>query len=351
MEVQSFLPKVSVIIPARNSENVLGECLNSLMKSTYPIHEIIVVDDASTDETLSVAGAHPVKTITLGEQFGPNYCRNRGAAVASGDIFLFLDSDVVIQADTIQRIIGHFSQDRVDAVVGFYSARHRHPNLSSQYKNLWIRYSYLKCGPGIDWIFGAVAAIRQEAVWKVRGFDKRILSHQGGDDLELGKRLTNSNHTIRLVPGIEVEHLKQHTLLSLLKNDLARSQGFVQLAGNLGQVGTSLYKGFVNVYPGFVISTLVSWPILVSGVLGIWLHPLWWLTLVLAVSYVSLNIPFLRYFARYRGSVEAVNALGIMFMDHLVCALGSAKGYLGSLRFHRDTAVQVETLNSRRSNR
>ena len=339
MEGQSFLPKVSVIIPAWNSENVLGECLDGLTRSTYALHEIIVVDDASTDKTLSVAETHAVNTIKLERHFGVNYCRNRGAAIASGDVFLFLDSDVVIQTDTVQRIIGHFSEDRVDAIVGFYSTRHRHSNLSSQYKNLWIRYSYLKCGPAIDWIFGAVAAIRREAVWKVRGFDKKIISDHGGDDLELGKRLTDSKHRILLNPGIEVEHLKRHTLISLLKNDFARSQGFVQLAGSLGQVRTSLYKGFVNIYPGFVLSTLLSWPILVSGVLGIWFHPLWWLSLFLAVIYVSLSIPFLRYFARYRGPVEAVNALGVMFVDHLVCALGSAKGYLRSLRFHRDAAV------------
>ncbi len=319
---------VSVIIPARDSESVLDECLRALKASSYPVHEIIVVNDGSMDRTSSIAKQHSVRIVDLSCPYGANYSRNRGAAEASGDILLFLDSDVVVQANTIQHIMSYFSENSVDAIVGLYSLKHRHHNLASQYKNLWIRFSYLKSGPHIDWIFGAVSAIRKSAVWKVKGFDRRLLMEHGGDDLELGKRMTASEHNILLKPEIEVEHLKRHTLVSMLKNDFARSQGFIRLAGNLGELKDSLRKGFVNIYPAFIYSTLLSWIMLISAAIGFWFKPGWWLFLLLALIYVGLNLPFLRYFAVHQGAKRSVLVFGMIFTDHLVCALGSARGLI-----------------------
>jgi glycosyltransferase involved in cell wall biosynthesis len=324
--------KVSVIIPARDSGTVLGECLAALKMSSFPIHEIIVVNDSSGDDTLLVAKQHAVKTIDLDRPAGANYCRNRGAAEASGDILLFLDSDVVVKVDTIQKMMSYFLDETVDAVVGLYSSHHRHQNLASQYKNLWIRFSYLKCGPRIDWIFGAVSAIRKSVVGKVRGFDRRLLMANGGEDLELGKRMTASAHNILLKPEIEVEHLKRHSLLSLLKNDFARSQGFVRLAGKLGELGDSLHKGFVNVYPAFVVSTLVSSLMLVSAALGFWFKPAWWLFVILAMTYIALNFSFLKYYARHRGLKSALAVVPLIISDHAVCCLGSAWGLISWLK-------------------
>ena len=317
---------VSVIIPARDSEGVLRTCLDALKKSSYPIHETIVVNDGSTDGTLDVARQHAVKTIDLSQPHGVNYCRNMGAAAASGDILLFLDSDIVVQVDTVQRVTGFFSNNDVDAIVGLYSAHHRHRNLASQYKNMWIRFSYLNSGPHIDWIFGAVSAIRRSVVWKVRGFDRRILVTHGGDDLELGKRITASAHRILLEPEIEVEHLKRHTLVSLLKNDFERSRGFVQLAGKLGELKHSFRTGFVNIYPAFVISTLLSWPMLASAIVGYWFKPVWFLCVLLSVSYAILNFPFLKYFSEHQRANLLLPVIGVMLADHLACSLGSASG-------------------------
>jgi len=333
---------VSVIIPARDSESVLGKCLEAVKASSYPVHEIIVVNDGSSDRTSSIAKQYSAKTIDLDSPYGANYSRNKGASSSSGDILLFLDSDVVVQVDTIQHIMSYFSENSVDAIVGLYSLKHRHHNLASQYKNLWIRFSYLKSGPRIDWIFGAVSAIRKSAVWKVKGFDRRILMEHGGDDLELGKRMTASEHNILLKPEIEVEHLKRHSLISLLKNDFARSQGFIQLAGNLGELRGSFRNGFVNIYPAFIFSTLLSWPILTSAVLGFWFKPWWWLFLLLAMIHMGLNFSFLRYFAEHRGAKSSVLVLGVIFTDHLACALGSARGLVRWLRKSRVSTEQSE---------
>ncbi len=209
-----------------------------------------------------------------------------------------------------------------------YSAVHPHQNLASQYKNLWIRYSYLKSRSHIDWVFGAVTAFRKDRFLKVGGFDDTMHMRYGGEDLELGKRYADQKHLIRLDQSVEVVHLKRHTLKTLLLNDLRRSRGFVNLAGNLGQLGKSLRTGFVNIYSGFVYSTLLAWLLLVHLLLAPWFTAFQWAFLVSLVAYLSLNLPFIIYSSKHRGSLEGLKIIGIMYLDHLVCALGSLKGFL-----------------------
>ncbi|HEY4612777.1 MAG TPA: glycosyltransferase [Bacteroidota bacterium] len=319
---------ISVIIPVRNRETALAECLRSLQTATPAPRDIIVVDDASTDNSAGVAEQHGATVIRLDANHDPNFCRNRGAEEARGDILLFLDSDVVVQPSTLTNVAASFVDPSIDAIVGLYTVHHRNTAVASQYKNLWIRYSYLRSNRTLDWIFGAVAAIRKDVFWKAGGFDRTFFMKYGGEDLELGKRMTNSQHLIKLNPDVEVEHLKHHTLSSLLKNDFERSQGFVRLAGNLGQLGRSITHGFVNVYPNFAYSVPFSWLILACALASTFIPETLWLFVICAMLYLVLNGSFLVYYARHRGIAESIPVLGILFLDHLVCGFGSLKGFI-----------------------
>lgn len=90
--------QISVIIPSHNRLDTLPRAINSALQQDYPIHEIIVVDDASTDDTValarSMAQTEPrIRVIALERSSGAPIARNRGAAEATGDTFAFLDSD------------------------------------------------------------------------------------------------------------------------------------------------------------------------------------------------------------------------------------------------------------------
>lgn len=319
---------ISVIIPARNAASSLRECLEGLKRSHVPPDEIIVVNDDSTDETQAIAEEHRVRTINLDAHHDTNYCRNIGANTATGDILLFLDSDVVVQPDTLQRVLETFSDARTEAIVGLYSADHPHPNLVSQYKNLWIRYSYLKSRTQIDWIFGAIAAFRRDVFLRLGGFDHTMMMRHGGEDLELGKRFADHNRMILLDSRVEVVHLKKHTLKSLVRNDFQRSQGFVSLATRLNQLPRSVFKGFANIYPTFVLSTVLSWLIVMAGLASTWDSRFAVAVLGLLLVYGICNVPFLSYLAQQRGVSSALKSVLILFLDHLVCAVGSMWGLL-----------------------
>jgi len=112
-------PKVSVLIPARNEEATIGNLLEQLTRFDYSKLEIIVYNDHSTDKTESIV-KHWVETqpniklinggVLPKGWLGKNYACHQLALQATGDIFLFLDADVMVKNGLIKRSINHFQQ-------------------------------------------------------------------------------------------------------------------------------------------------------------------------------------------------------------------------------------------------
>jgi glycosyltransferase involved in cell wall biosynthesis len=326
-----YHPLVSVVIPVKNGEATIGTCLRSIRRSYYKNVEVVVVDDHSTDKTPEIARQFNCVLVAAEEGSGANAARNRGAKEAKGEILVFIDSDVVVSRETILGIVERLEEEYLDAVVGIYTARHRNDSLFSQYKNLWIRYSYMKSPPAIDWMFGAISGIRKKAFEAIGGFNVELIAQHGNDDLELGKRLARDNVKIELDMEIEVEHLKEYNLASFVKNEFKRSFGFVVLARQLGEMGSSVRRGFVNVYPSFILSTLLTMVGLVAfaGLLVGKVSP-WWLGALAAVYFV-MNVRFLNYLEQVRGFFAMLVMVPILFLDQVVCLVGSAAGFVRSL--------------------
>lgn len=83
----------SVIIPTYNRQAYVDACLDSVAAQRHRPHEVIVVDDGSTDGTCEIVEAHDGAILIRQANAGPGAARNRGAEVASGDYLAFLDSD------------------------------------------------------------------------------------------------------------------------------------------------------------------------------------------------------------------------------------------------------------------
>jgi glycosyltransferase involved in cell wall biosynthesis len=97
---------VSVIITTFNRAELLVRAIDSVVGQTYPILEIIVVDDASSDDTqaeVNRIGDDRLAYFLLPKNMGPNFANNFGLANASGDWVAFLDSDDIWKSDKIER--------------------------------------------------------------------------------------------------------------------------------------------------------------------------------------------------------------------------------------------------------
>jgi glycosyltransferase involved in cell wall biosynthesis len=118
-QAEDATPEVSIIVPARNEEASLGDCLQSLVAQTGVSYEIIVVDDGSTDRTRAIAQSFSgVQVIFPGPLppgwTGKNNAVVAGAAVARGEWLLFTDADTVHVPGSLARALAEAERERAD---------------------------------------------------------------------------------------------------------------------------------------------------------------------------------------------------------------------------------------------
>jgi cellulose synthase/poly-beta-1,6-N-acetylglucosamine synthase-like glycosyltransferase len=111
-------PSVSLVVPVLNREADIGECLDSLLRIDYPILEIIVIDDASTDRTQQIVSKYPVKMVVQKETGGAYAARNEGVDSAQGELVAFTDSDCVVDKDWLKHLAESYYDQGVAGVGG-----------------------------------------------------------------------------------------------------------------------------------------------------------------------------------------------------------------------------------------
>lgn len=122
----NYFPYISIIIPARNEEAVVGRCIESILSQNYPLDrlEIIVVDGASTDGTFDVcmgfSNRFPGVVRVVRESFprGKPTALNLGFKFAKGDIIGVFDGDCVLNKDVLLNAARYFKDNSVHAVQG-----------------------------------------------------------------------------------------------------------------------------------------------------------------------------------------------------------------------------------------
>ncbi len=213
-------PRVSVIIPARNCRDDLRSCLESLGRSLYRDFEVIVVDDASTDDTTAGIDPCQARVLVLPAQSGPATARNRGAAVARGEYFLFLDADVCVHPKTLGEVVATFDgAPEISAVFGSYDTEPQALNVLSQYRNLMHHFVHQEARAEAATFWSGCGAVRREAFLAMGGF---LTDYRRPciEDIELGVRLHKAGHRILLNKAILVTHLKRWTFWGMLKADI-----------------------------------------------------------------------------------------------------------------------------------
>ena len=178
------LPTVSVVIPNYNYGRFIAETIASALAQTYPIREVIVIDDGSTDDSIEVIGrfGSKVKLINQKNQ-GVGAARNIGFENSSGEFVAFLDADDIWLPNKIEEQMKHFTDG-----VGLVSCGMR--EFSSQDgktievylsdKNEWTAKDILLRKHQII-VSGSAIVVRRTLFEQVGGFDKRKELHPAED--------------------------------------------------------------------------------------------------------------------------------------------------------------------------
>jgi len=181
-------PLVSIIIPTYNSSKTIRQCLKSVKCQTYRNIEIIVCDNFSTDDTVDIARRYRAKILFRGQERAAQ--KNFGARHADGDLLYFIDSDFVLERDTVHRCVQ--SIRNVDAVVTVNR---------SIGDGLWPKsIAYKRELHADEESFIAARFIRKESFFKVGGFDEELVVWE---DIDLHKRLVEAEVHVKRVDAVE----------------------------------------------------------------------------------------------------------------------------------------------------
>jgi glycosyltransferase involved in cell wall biosynthesis len=188
--------KVSIIIPAYNEEKLLSRCLASILRARLPEeHEIIVVNNASTDRTEEIAKGFASVRVINEPRKGVNRARQAGATAATGDILVFFDADTIIPPDWFRIAVAKFkSNPKLMGVSGPYHFE----AISWWARGLEWFYNYVVMPTGeFIWkyllrrggimLLGGNSAVRKSALLAIGGFDTGIDFF--GDDTNLTRRI------------------------------------------------------------------------------------------------------------------------------------------------------------------
>lgn len=211
---------MSVVIPVHNGGATLDKCLRALGRSSFTNYELIVVDDGSTDDSSTVALQHGARLLALRKKNGPAHARNRAVEIATGRVVLFLDADVCVRADTLERVAQYFdSHPQVDAVFGSYDDQPTDQGFIAQYKNLLHHFIHQNAKRQASTFWAGCGAIKRKVFLEHGGFDESY-RRPSIEDIELGFRLRSQGKIIHLTKEIQVTHLKRWTFWGLVRTDI-----------------------------------------------------------------------------------------------------------------------------------
>ncbi len=319
-------PAVSVVMPVYNAEATLDECLGRLAGSRFADFEVIVVDDGCTDRSVEIMSRYPVRVVRTSGRVGPAVARNLGAEAARGEYLFFIDSDVMVHADTLQRLVDGFAREGVDGFCGVQDDDMRHDDLVSQYKNIWMRWTYLRLRGDVPLFYTTAAAIRRDAFERVGGFDAGYAT-PNVEDTAFGQKLQRLGVRIRVHPDLEVEHVKRYSLRGLLQTDYMRAVSLTRLKlrhrNELGDNNTSVPASYMASVPlagltalALVLGVAFGWPAAMAlGVAGL-------------AGVTLLNAGFLDAIRRSDGWGRALASVPVLWLELLVVGVGTAVGLL-----------------------
>jgi len=198
---------VAVIVPNWNGRRWLAQCLQALSEQTRPPAEIVIVDNGSTDGSLSILDARAppasgprVTTIRLGHNTGFACAANRGIEAAASEAVALVNTDVVLAPDWLERMAERLQRDPSLAAVACKMLQmgdeHRlydagdvlRRDGACEQRGRFERDDGSYDEPGDVFAACAGAAVyRRSAVLDVGGFDERLFSYL--EDVDLGMRL------------------------------------------------------------------------------------------------------------------------------------------------------------------
>ncbi len=224
MPDESFVfPFVSIIIPAKNEERDLSSCLRSLINQSYPADrfEILLVDNGSDDETVSIANSMGIRTLSA-EGFKIGGVRNYGAGFASGEILAYIDADCVAPKNWLTCGVKLLENNELGAVGGKARVRGN---------ATWVESAWALPQKRKDLVLTSILAtgsffITKKLFDQIGGFDEEVVA---GEDTQISARLIKEGYMLGVSSNLSVVHLGfPRTIKEFMKRQFWQSSDYIK---------------------------------------------------------------------------------------------------------------------------
>lgn len=215
--------RLSLIMPTVFWTGCFERCarraLDLIDRAAGPVEAVFAFDGVppATPAWLDREG---VRIVATRRRSGPAVARNLAAQAATSPILFFVDADVELAPDAIDRVLSAFDEDAdLVAMFGAYDDEPAAAGVVSSFRNLLHHHTHT-VNPGTASTFWTgCGAIRTAAFLDVGGFDESF-THPSVEDIELGMRIASNGGRIVLDPNLRCKHLKQWTLASMVFTDI-----------------------------------------------------------------------------------------------------------------------------------
>jgi cellulose synthase/poly-beta-1,6-N-acetylglucosamine synthase-like glycosyltransferase len=240
------LPTFSIVVPVKNEGKVVGRLLDALSNLDYPADkkEVVIVEDGSTDETLSICQSYAkasslnIKILQKPTSNGKPSALNYGIAHATGEIVGVFDADNVPARDALLNVCGFFEDPAVGAVQGRTSSINADENMLTKFtsheETIWCEV-YLRGKDVLNlfvYLKGSCQFIRRDVLQRLKGFDEKALS----EDMEFSARLAQSGYKIRYAPNVQSWQESPASAQSFFRQRTRWFRGTMELALRYGRL-------------------------------------------------------------------------------------------------------------------
>lgn len=341
----------TVIVPVKDSRELLERCLAALRASQGVRLDILIVDDGSRLSPTDLAERFNAGIMRFERSGGPGKARNAGAERVATDLLVFVDADVLVHTDTVARMVARLRADpTLTGVLGRYDDDPPGPSLVARYRNLLHAYTHAQSAGDVPSFWTGCGAIRRDVFLRAGGFDVERYDRPAIEDVELGTWLTHAGHRFVIDPDVKCKHLKQWTVWGTIKTDIhQRGTPWVDLMLRAGRtvktLNTTTPQRFSVLLMGLACAWLLLLPVL-PLLAGLLLNPAAALVaaiglavlIALALAGVTLlNIPFYRYLARCGGAPQVIVGVPMHWLYFVCCGLCVP---LGLISWHQKTRIE-----------
>ena len=213
--IKNTLPRVSIILPARNEERYIRRCIDSLIKQDYPDFEIVLVNDESSDKTLEIMNEYQnsypdIKVLSVNrpdeDWIGKNWACYQGYLKSNGNLLLFTDADSYHSENTMSLAVQNIIYYGLDAITIMprllsydFFTKVTLPLLTTF---MHTRFSPLKVNNAkskIGYFFGSYFIIKRNTYEQVGSHES--VKSEIIEDGALGKKVKEGNFKLRMVRG------------------------------------------------------------------------------------------------------------------------------------------------------